>query len=207
MSTLLHLDSSPMGDHSVSRHMSETFTKHWKQAHPGAAVIQRDLTATALTTVTAAWVGAAYTPPEARSPEQKATLQLSDELVQELLDADEYVFGVPMYNFGVPAVLKEYIDLIARVGVTFHYADGVPKGLLKGKKATFLIAAGGSYDPGTATAGLNFVEPYLKALFAFLGVPDTTFHTAGGTASLNYGADRGEFLKPHDVAAAELAAK
>ena len=90
--------------------------------------------------------------------------------------------------------------------MTFTYADGVPKGLLTGKKLTVLIAAGGKYDAGTATAGLNFVEPYLKSLFGFLGVTDIAFHTAGGASSLQYGVDRNEFLQPHDIAVAELAA-
>jgi FMN-dependent NADH-azoreductase len=196
-----------MGDHSVSRHMSATFTAEWQKANPGGKVITRDITTTKLFPVTAPWVGAAYTPPDARTAEQKEILALSDELVGELLEADEYVFGVPMWNFGVPAMLKGWIDQIARVGVVFAYVDGAPKGLLTGKKATFLVAAGGKYDEGTATAGLNFVEPYLKALFGFIGVADVTFHTAGGAAALNYGADRGEFLAPHDSAVAALAKK
>jgi FMN-dependent NADH-azoreductase len=206
MPTLLHLDSSPMGDHSVSRHMSATFAERWQQAHPGAEIITRDLTSTPLVPVTGAWVGAAYTPADARTAEQKQTLALSDTLVGELQAADEYVFGVPMHNFGVPSLFKEWIDQICRVGVTFSYADGTPKGLLTGKKLTVLIAAGGTYDAGTATAGLNFVEPYIKGVFGFLGVTDISFHTAGGAASLNYGVDRGDFLKPHDIAVAELAA-
>ena len=206
MSTLLHLDSSPMGDHSVSRHMSATFTQHWKKAHTDGTVVTRDLTTTNLFTVTPAYVAAVYTPAEARTDEQKSLLKLSDELIAELMAADEWVIGVPMHNFGIPAVLKEWIDQVARVNVTFSYADGTPKGLIKGKKVTILIAAGGTYDPGTATAGLNFVEPYLKTVLGFLGVSDIAFHTAGGAASLNYGADRNEFLAPHDIAVAELAA-
>jgi len=106
----------------------------------------------------------------------------------------------------VPSLFKEWLDLICRVGVTFSYADGTPKGLLTGKKLTVLIATGGIYDAGTAMAGLNFVEPFVKGVFGFLGVTDITFHTAGGAASLNYGASRDEFLKPHDIAVAELAA-
>ena len=206
MATLLHLDSSPMGDHSVSRHMSATFAQNWLKAHPGGKIIKRDITTTPLVPVTGAWVGAAYTPAEARTPEQKQTLTLSDTLIAELFEADQFVFGVPMHNFGIPGALKEWIDQIARVNVTFSYADGTPKGLLTGKKLTILIAAGGKYDAGTATEGLNFVEPYLKGLFGFLGVTDITFHTAGGAASLNYGANRDEFLAPHDIAVAELAA-
>jgi len=206
MATLLHLDSSPMGDHSVSRHMSATFAERWQRAHAGGKIIKRDLTTTPLVPVTGGWVGAVYTPADARTAEQKETLALSDTLVGELQAADEWVFGVPMHNFGVPSLFKEWLDLICRVGVTFSYADGTPKGLLTGKKLTVLIATGGIYDAGTAMAGLNFVEPFVKGVFGFLGVTDITFHTAGGAASLNYGASRDEFLKPHDIAVAELAA-
>jgi FMN-dependent NADH-azoreductase len=196
MPTLLHIDSSPAGDHSVSRALTAEFVKSWKAANPGGKVIDRDLTSTALLPVTGAWIGAAYTPPDALTPEQKSLLALSDELVGELLEADEYVFGVPMYNFGVPASFKLWIDSVARVGKTFAYVDGAPKGLVTGKKATFLIASGGDYGPGSPAASYNFVEPYLKAFFGFMGVTDTHFQTAGGTAALNYGADRATFLAP-----------
>jgi FMN-dependent NADH-azoreductase len=206
MATLLHLDSSPMGAASVSRHLSNTFVENWKKAHPGGTVVTRDLTASGLVSITAAWVAAAYTPAESRTTEQKAVLAKSDELVAELLAADEYVIGVSMHNFGVPSVMKQWIDQIARAGVTFAYVDGAPKGLLTGKKATFVLAAGGTYGPGSATESLNFVEPYLKTIFGFLGVTNVEFHTAGGAAALNYGADRAEFLQPHDEAVAALAA-
>jgi FMN-dependent NADH-azoreductase len=114
-----------------------------------------------------------------------------------LEQADEFVFGVPMHNFGVPSVLKLWIDQIARVGRTFSYADGRPKGLIVGKKATFIIATGGIYDAQTQMASFNFVEPYLRSVFGFLGVTNATFLTAGGTAALNQGHDRGTFLAPH----------
>jgi len=206
MATLLHVDSSPMGTASVSRYLSSTFAEHWQEAHAGGTVVTRDLSTSGLVSITAAWVAAAYTPVEARTAEQKAVLAQSDALVGELAAADEIAIGVSMHNFGIPSVLKQWIDLIARVGVTFAYVDGKPKGLLTGKKITFLIAAGGTYGPGTATASLNFVEPYLKTIFGFLGVTDVTFHTAGGAAALNYGANREEFLQPHDEAVAALAA-
>jgi FMN-dependent NADH-azoreductase len=196
MPTLLHIDSSPAGDHSVSRALTAEFTKHWLAANPGGRVITRDLTKTALAPVTGAWIGAAYTPPDAQTAEQKQLLALSDELVGELLEADEYVFGVPMYNFGVPASFKLWIDSVARVGKTFAYVDGKPQGLVTGKKATFLIASGGDYGPGSPAASYNFVEPYLRAFFGFMGVTETHFQTAGGTAALNYGADRATFLAP-----------
>src|SRR6202051_88928 len=102
-----------------------------------------------------------------------------------------------MHNFGVPAVLKLWIDQISRVGRTFSYADGKPKGLIVGKKATFVIATGGVYDAQTEMASFNFVEPYLRSVFGFLGVTDATFLTTGGTAALNQGRNRQVFLAPH----------
>jgi FMN-dependent NADH-azoreductase len=197
MATLLHIDSSPLYDRSVSRQLSGAFVERWKTLRPGATVIDRDLNATSIPPVSAEWIGAAYTPEEARTPQQKNLLALSDTLLAELARADEYVIGVPMHNFGVPAVLKLWIDQISRVGKTFSYANGAPKGLLVGKKATFIIATGGNYDAQTQMASFNFVEPYLRSVFGFLGVTDATFLTAGGTAALNYGQDRNAFLAPH----------
>ena len=197
MPTLLHLDSSPLYGRSVSRQLTEAFVTKWKSSHPDGKVVDRDLNATPIPPVTAEWVGAAYTPEEARTPQQKEVLSLSDTLFTELEQADEYVFGVPMHNFGVPSVLKLWIDQIVRVGKAFSYADGAPKGLITGKKATFIIATGGIYDAQTQMASFNFVEPYLRSVFAFLGVTDATFLTTGGTAALNYGQDRDAFLAPH----------
>jgi FMN-dependent NADH-azoreductase len=197
MPTLLHLDSSPLYGRSVSRELTAAFVTQWKASHPQGRVIDRDLNATALPPINAEWVQAVYTPEEARTPQQKELLSLSDSLLVELEQADEYVIGVPMHNFGVPSVLKLWIDQIARVGRTFSYTGGAPKGLLIGRKATFLIATGGIYDAQTRMASFNFVEPYLRSVFGFLGVTDATFLTAGGTAALNQGHDRNAFLAPH----------
>jgi FMN-dependent NADH-azoreductase len=197
MSTLLHIDSSPLYGRSVSRELTAAFVTQWKASRPEGRVIYRDLNATPIPPVSAEWVGAAYTPEQARTPQQKELLSLSDSLIAELQQADEYVIGVPMHNFGVPSVLKLWINKIARAGRTFSYADGKPKGLLTGKKATFIIATGGIYDAQTQMASFNFVEPYLRSVFGFLGVTDATFVTAGGTAVLNQGHDRGAFIAPH----------
>ena len=197
MPTLLHIDSSPLYGRSVSRELTSTFVAQWKATHPNETIIDRDLNATSIPPINAEWVGAVYTPEEARTPQQKALLALSDSLLAELAQADEYVIGVPMHNFGIPSVLKLWIDQISRVGKTFSYADGSPKGLLTGKTATFFIATGGIYDAQTQMASYNFVEPYLRSVFGFLGVTDATFLTAGGTMALNHGLDRDTFLAPH----------
>ncbi len=197
MPTVLHIDSSPLYGRSVSRELTTAFVTEWKASHPDGRVLERDLNATEIPPINAEWIGAVYTPEEARTPHQKELLALSDSLLAELEYADEYVVGVPMHNFGVPSVLKLWIDQIARVGRTFSYADGTPKGLIVGKKATFIIATGGIYDAQTRMASFNFVEPYLRSVFGFLGLTDTTFLTAGGTAALNQGQDRNAFLAPH----------
>jgi FMN-dependent NADH-azoreductase len=198
MPTLLHLDSSPLGDASISRHLTNEFTRTWLDANPNGKIITRDLTTTTIPPVSAALVGAMYTPADALTPAQTQILALSDTLIAELFAADEYVFGVPMHNFGIPAVLKLWIDQISRVNKTFSYATGTPVGLLTGKKATILIASGGIYDAGTAMASYNFVEPYLRAVFGFLGVTDVTVIAAGGAAGIMYGKiDRASFLAPH----------
>lgn len=198
MPTLLHIDSSPLGEASISRHLTNEFVQSWKLANPDGKIITRDLTTTPIAPVTAAWVGAAYTPEDSRTPEQRQLLALSDTLIAELQSADEYVFGVPMHNFSVPSSVKLWIDQIARAGKTFSYVDGAPAGLLKGKRASFLLTSGGVYDAGTAMASFNFVEPYLRTVFGFLGVTETTFLNAGGTAALRYGqVDRQTFIQPH----------
>ena len=142
-------------------------------------------------------MSAAYTPEHGRTIRQSQQLSLSETLIAELEKADEYVIGVPMHNFGVPSALKLWIDQICRVGRTFAYADGKPQGLLLGKKATFLIATGGIYDAQTPMGTFNYVEPYLRSLFGFLGVKEATFITASGTKALSQGRDRHEFLAPY----------
>jgi FMN-dependent NADH-azoreductase len=197
MSTLLHVNSSPLYGRSVSRQLTDAFVAQWLSLHPGATIIERDLTATSIPPVSAEWVAAVYSPAESLNSDQKKLLSLSDSLLSELHQADEYVFGVPMHNFGVPSALKLWIDQICRVNKTFSYADGKPKGLLIRKKATFIIATGGIYDAQTQMASFNFVEPYLRKLFDFLGVTETVFLTAGGTMALHHGQDRDTFLAPH----------
>jgi FMN-dependent NADH-azoreductase len=198
MPTLLHIDSSPLGEASLSRHLSAEFVRNWTQAHPDGNVITRDLTTSGLTAITAEWIGASFTPPASRTEAQHTVLAISEALIAELRSADEYVFGLPMHNFTVPATLRLWIDQVVRAGETFSYTATGPVGLLTDKKATFVIASGGVYGPGTAMASLNFVEPYLRTLFGFIGIQDTHFLTAGGAADIMSGKiDREVFLQTH----------
>jgi len=197
MATLLKIDSSPMGERSVSRKLTAEFAKTWTRAHPGGTVISRDLTTLDIPVVNGGWVAAAYTPEGARTAEQKDALAVSDLLIAELQKADEYVVGVPMHNFSVPSTLKLWIDQVVRMGKTFAYSAAGREGLLTGKKATLLIASGGVYDQGSATEALNFVIPYLRTIFGFMGITDINIIAAGGTQKLMTGeVDSQTFLAP-----------
>jgi FMN-dependent NADH-azoreductase len=121
---------------------------------------------------------ALFTPAAQRTPEQSSRVALDDVLIAELQAADVVVIGVPMYNFGVPAGLKNLIDAIARAGVTFRYTAGGPEGLLKGKKVYFALTRGGLYRNTSADTQV----PYLQTVFAFLGMTDLQFVYAEGLA-------------------------
>lgn len=180
MSKLLHIDSSGRGSTSVTQTLTAYFAKTWKEANPQGEVIYRNLGESDLKFVNAEIVAAYHTPEDQQSDEQKHLLAQSNVLLSEIFDADTYVFGVPMYNFGVPAVFKAYIDLIARAGKTFSYENGRPQGLLTNKKAIIVTASGGDYA-NEPLKGFDFVEPYLRAIMNFLGVTDVTFIKAHGT--------------------------
>jgi FMN-dependent NADH-azoreductase len=193
MPTLLHLDSSPL-ESSISRELTREFVKTWQNSHPDGTVIYRDLAANPPKPVDTAWIYSSFTPEASRTPEQKAALAPSDEMIAELLRADEYVIGVAMHNFSIPSVLKLWIDQVVRSGHTF---ESGPQGLLHGKKATILAASGGVYAAGTPASAMNFIDPYLKTIFGFIGVTDVKFVTADGAAQVMTGAvDRETFLKP-----------
>ena len=197
MATLLKLDSSPMGDRSISRKLTTKFAESWLKTHPGGKVVERDLTTSNLPVLDASWVGAAYTPEGSRTAAQRQALAVSDSLINDLQQADEYVFGVPMHNFSIPSTLKLWIDQVVRAGKTFSYGATGPKGLLTGKKATLLLASGGEYGKGSAMASFDFVTPYLQAVLGFLGITDVTIIAASGTAQLMSGkTDPQTFLSP-----------
>ena len=177
MKTLLRIDSSPR-QNSKTRELTDKFEQKWLAANPGGVVLRRDLSRETLPFLTEEWIQANYTRAEQLTPEQKTVLAKSDELVGELFQADEIVIGSPMWNFGAPASMKAYIDLIARAGKTFRYSENGPVGLLKGKRVVVITARGGTYTKSSPVAHWDFQEPYLRRVFEFLGVTDVHFiHT------------------------------
>jgi FMN-dependent NADH-azoreductase len=178
MSHILHLDSSPRTERSFSRTLSHEFVTAWKQTHPDDTVTYRDLGHQVIPPVSEPWIAAAYSSPADHTPELQAAIRLSDELIDELLAADLYVMGIPLYNFSVPGVFKLYLDQIVRAGRTFN-PNGFT-GLVKNKKITILTSQGGIYRPGTPGGANNFHEPYLRAIFGFIGITDISFIYADG---------------------------
>jgi FMN-dependent NADH-azoreductase len=172
---------------SLSSRLAAEIVGHVQAAHAGATVTLRDLNRTPQPELDEAALQALFTPVEARSAEQAARVAQDDALIAEVQAADVVVLGVPMYNFGVPAQLKNWIDAIARARVTFAYTDKGPVGLLKNKKVYVVLTRGGIHRD---TAGDTQV-PYLKTVLGFLGMTDVSFVYAEGQAMGPEGEARG----------------
>jgi len=186
MSKVLVITASPRGERSVSRKLTTDFAQQWAQNHPNETVLLRDVGHHPVPHVTEPWVVGAFAPADAQTPESKAAIAVSDQLVEEFLSADRYIFGVPMYNLNIPSTFKAYIDQIVRAGKTFAVGPNGYEGLVKGKKALFITSSGGSFPAGSPMASYNFQEPYLRAIFGFIGVTDVQFVVAD---SMNQGED------------------
>jgi FMN-dependent NADH-azoreductase len=179
---LLHLDSSPLGQHSVTRELTAAIVEQWRRNHADATVTYVDLAATPLSHWTALPLEALDSLPA----DVRAEVERNEATLQEFLASDVIVIGAPMYNFGVPTQLKAWIDRIAVAGRTFRYGAHGAEGLVTGKKVIVASARGGMYA-GTALQVADFQEAYLRQLFGFLGVTDIEFVRAEG---IGYGPDQ-----------------
>ncbi|WP_097459139.1 FMN-dependent NADH-azoreductase [Mangrovitalea sediminis] len=176
MATLLQIKSSIFGDNGNSSKLADQFVQSYLRKNPGTKLVVRDLTTNPLPHLDGQRVGALFSQPESRTPEQQAILDESDALVEELRQAEAVVLGVPMYNFGVPSVLKAYFDHIARAGVTFRYTENGPEGLLEDRPVYILAARGGFYKD-TPT---DSQAPFLTTFLNFIGLKDLKFIYAEG---------------------------
>lgn len=167
--TVLNIQASARHDGSVTRQLSDKILTEIAADQ----TITRDL-ATGLPLLDAAWLAANFTLADDRTDVQRETLALSDSLITEIKQADTIVIGSPVYNFSVPAVLKAWIDQIARVGVTFKYTPDGPVGLLSGKRAIIVIASGGT----PVGSDIDFASGYLKHIMGFIGITDVTIIAA-----------------------------
>ena len=156
-------------DNSRSRRLSEILINSLQQKHSELSVKTRDLT-TGVPFVHEQWINANFTEPSARNTEQRSVLSQSDAFMNELVEADILVLGTPIYNFGVPAAVKAWIDMVVRANETFHYSSEGPEGLLKNKKAFAIVVSGGT----SIDSDIDFATPYLRHILSFVGITDLT---------------------------------
>lgn len=205
MPTLLVVESSPRGEHSMSRGLTKLFVQQWRQNHPGGRVIERDLLKSDLPFVTMSWLGAYFTPAEQHTEEMKDLLRTSDELVAEILEADHIVIGTPVYNYNIPAVLKAYIDHIVRKGKTLGFTG---EGLVHGKSCTILMASGGVYTDGSPIRDRDIATAYLRLILKVIGIEDVTVVAGGNAKAVDLGEiTREDFLQRFAPEVAEAVAK
>ena len=163
---------------SVSTRLANELTAGLRAANPAATLTVRDLAVTPQPVLDEAALGALFTPADKRSPEQAARVALDDALIAELQAADAIVIAVPMYNFNVTAQFKNWIDAVARAGVTFKYTEKGPVGLVTGKKVFIVTSRGGIHRDQPS----DVMAPYLRNVLAFLGMTDVEFVYAEGMA-------------------------
>ena len=170
---ILRIDASARKSGSITRELNDTIVERFL-ADGNTTVSVRDLADEALPQLTENWIGANFTKPEERSQDQKEALALSDSLIAEVNSADVLLIGLPIYNFGVPAALKAWVDLVARAGVTFKYSETGPVGLLEGKRAIVTVASGGT----AMGSDIDFATGYIRHVLGFIGIKDVVFIAA-----------------------------
>jgi FMN-dependent NADH-azoreductase len=178
MNTLLQLNTSIFSADGQSSGLADEYVAGWRARNPEGKVIVRDFARDPVPHLTAERFQAFLTKPAERGTAQHGEVAYSDALIDELKQADVIVIGLPMYNFGIPSMLKAYFDHIARAGITFTYTDKGPIGLLTGKKAYVFAARGGIY----AGTSRDTQTSYIRNFLSFLGIDDVEFVYAEGIA-------------------------
>jgi FMN-dependent NADH-azoreductase len=175
---LLHLDSSVLGPHSVSRQVSAAIVDRLRHATSSLEVVYRDLTQTPLAHLSGSHLAAAQGAPA--PAELGPDLAASAAALDEFLAADIVVIGAPMYNFTIPSQLKAWIDRVLVAGKTFKYDANGPQGLAGAKRVIVAISRGGYYGAGSPAAALEHLETYLRGVFGFMGIQTPEFIIADG---------------------------
>ena len=183
MTTLLHIDSSAQTDRSISRKLSAKFVETWLSGRPGDKVIRRDIGQYPPGFISSDWIAACFTPEDRRSDEMNEVLKESDELIDELEAADFVVLGTPMYNYGMPASLKAWVDLVIRIGKTFSFdlarGDYPLEPILGGKTLICLTSKGEfGFSSGGMREHMNFLDGHIEAVAHYLGLAERhTIHS------------------------------
>ena len=180
MKKILNVISSARGAASNSTQLASAIIRRLTDQYPGSTVKLRDLVERHYPHLEESHLNAFFAPAENATPEQKEATQHSNEAIEEVLDADIIVIGVPIYNFNIPSALKAWLDHLVRAGKTFSYQTGKPEGLVKDKKVYLAIASGGVYSDGPMKS-YDFAEPYLRMILGFIGITDVTTFRVEGT--------------------------
>jgi FMN-dependent NADH-azoreductase len=175
---LLHIDSSVLGPHSVSRQVSAAIVERLRKTTPNIDIVYRDLTSTPLAHLSGPHLAAAQGATADTALQQD--LAAGQAVIDEFLAADIVVLGAPMYNFTIPSQLKAWIDRIVVAGKTFKYGAQGAEGLAGDKRVIVAISRGGFYGAGTPAAAGEYVETYLRWVFGFIGVTNPEFISADG---------------------------
>lgn len=188
---VLHIDSSILDGHSVSRAVSAAVVARLRELHPDLQVAYRDVAAAPLPHLNASLLGTLGRPASEVPAELGETAAALRRVLEEVLAADVIVVGTPMYNFGIPSQLKAWLDALAVAGKTFRYGASGAEGLLGAKQLVIASSQGGLYQPGTPAAGFEHQESHLRSFFAFLGITNIQVVRADGTKMSSAGADHG----------------
>lgn len=173
---ILQINSSARASSSYSTRLANLLIDRLRASDTDAQIVVRDLGKTPHPMLDEFALQAIFTPEEARTPEQQQRVALDDALIAEIQAADLVVLAVPMYNFSIPAQLKNWIDAISRVGVTFRYTELGAEGLLKGKQTIVVQTRGGIHR----NLPSDSLTPYLQTFLSFLGITDVRFVFAEG---------------------------
>ena len=175
MTTILRVDVSARTNRSLTRGLSQHFIDEWQKQRPSDEIVQRDIGLEPPPAVSEDWIGAAFTPEKERSKDQQATLHLSDTLIDEVVNADVILLAVPMYNYGMPSVLKAWFDKVIRVNKTFTFdlarGDEPLETILSGKQLVVLSSRGEfGLEPGGVREHRNHLDPHIRTCSKFLGI-------------------------------------
>lgn len=173
---ILQINSSARAENSYSTRLAHTLVEKLRETNPNATITKRDLGKMPHPMLDEFALQAIFTPAKNRTPGQQTRVALDDALISEIKAADMVVLAVPMYNFSIPAQLKNWIDAISRAGVTFRYTAEGPEGLLKSKRAVVVQTRGGIHR----NLPTDTLTPYLRTFLGFLGITDVQFVFAEG---------------------------
>lgn len=173
MTKIYHIDSSARTEGSLGRVLAKELVNELKSKHTSSSVQYRDVSH-GLEFLTPAAIDGLYIPDSEKTPEQKSALKLSDQIVSELANSDVLVLSAPIYNFGPPASVKAWADLVARKDLTFRYTAKGPEGLLQGKKAYVIVTSGGV----PVGSPVDHLSPWIKTFLGFIGITDVTMLAA-----------------------------